>query len=727
YIDGDDVSFIMPGSYDHDKPLVIECAREEDQPMGIGYQPQWCSYFGGNSFDEGKAVGTDSDGNVYFTGFTQSSNFPTLTGFQILNPGNGTDAFISKFGKTGDPSSYPDATIDELLWSTYYGGSAHTVKGLSIAVSGDGSTGKVFVAGSANGEASFPVFAANSEYNQTFFPSNHTTGVIIGLDNASGGGGATPYRYASYFGGSGSSGVGAEQINAIKIDGSGNIYIAGTTNSAACSSAYYCSVPGDFGFPICNASGAGLVNQGNGDAFIAMFDNTVQLQWSTFYGGSETDVINAIAIDSDNNLYVAGETNSGSSAATPFPVTTSGNYDQSFGGGTSDAFVAKYSGTSRQWSTFFGGSGSDAALAITIDQENKVYFGGITSSFTPAPIYDNLCVVTSNDCNEPPAGNFPIADGNFTGSVGTPFYIQNVPFGGGPDPNCGYSCINALYGGGGTDGFIARFDKNANFDWSTYVGGSDNDKITSLTVANYEDYGHIPKHRICFSGQTFSTDFREYSQSNGLLTYLRSYDWPANHPTAFDHSGFLGLGEIPDRLCVPWTTYFIQQGANNPSSNPLQDDINAICAYDQHLYYTGSVIKDFVGNSPVPLQKMLNIPTAYGVFVHNGGGTDVLIGRHSFDRPIWDQIPENKKQESFSVYPNPSTGSYTLILENTQYKKINLQVFNMMGQILLSKDKEAGHNSDEIIIDLSGNPVGIYFLQLTLDDIKISKKIILQE
>jgi len=77
--------------------------------------PQWSTYYGGSNDDNGKSIATDSIGNVVISGFTSSSDFPVLGGYQMTYGGERKhlfgDAFVVKFNSSGTRQ-----------WATYYGG-----------------------------------------------------------------------------------------------------------------------------------------------------------------------------------------------------------------------------------------------------------------------------------------------------------------------------------------------------------------------------------------------------------------------------------------------------------------------------------------------------------------------------------------------------------------------------------------------------------------------------
>ena len=145
--------------------------------------------------------------------------------------------------------------------------------------------------------------------------------------------------------------------NGIGADSSGNVYIAGNTDSR--------------NFPATlRAFGGGT------DVFVTKFNAAgTATVYSTFIGGSGEDRGRNLAIDTGGNVYLAGETNS-----TNFPVVTA--FQGSFRGGVSDAFVLRLNavGADFLYSTYLGGSGEDSGYGIRVDAVGGTYVSGVTSS-----------------------------------------------------------------------------------------------------------------------------------------------------------------------------------------------------------------------------------------------------------------------------------------------------------------------------------------------------------
>lgn len=171
--------------------------------------------------------------------------------------------------------------------------------------------------------------------------------------------------FSTYFGGSQ-----FDQIRDAYIDGQGNVYITGRTEST--------DLPTTAGALQRNFGGAPQ------DGFIAKFSPSGALLFCTYLGGSSQDNGYSIFVDNSGFIYVSGRTSS-----TNFPVTA-GAFQTTYGGGTSgapffggDMFVAKLSAdaSSLVWSTYIGGAGDDVMRGrITVDSAGNVYGEGRTES-----------------------------------------------------------------------------------------------------------------------------------------------------------------------------------------------------------------------------------------------------------------------------------------------------------------------------------------------------------
>ncbi len=245
----------------------------------------WSTYLGGAAVEWGFGIAVASDGSCYVTGFTASSDFPTLNAYDAT-PNGDWDVFVTKFDSTGS-----------LLWSTFLGGALWD-EALDIAVAGDGSC---YITGFA-GSSDFPL--QNAFYNtfggfgDAFITKFSSEGLLL---------------WSTYRGGNVT-----DRGYAINVKDDGSCYVTGET----CSS----------DFPTKNAFIYSL--SGEYDSFVSRFNATGFLCWSSYLGGTESDYGYGLAVTDNGSCFVTGVTQSDD-----FP--TKNAYDATLSGG-SDIFVTKF-------------------------------------------------------------------------------------------------------------------------------------------------------------------------------------------------------------------------------------------------------------------------------------------------------------------------------------------------------------------------------------------------
>jgi len=332
----------------------------------------YLTYLGGNNDDGAYGIALDGSGNAYVTGFTFSSNFPLQKAlYPALNGGAFEDAFVTEVNPTGTG----------FVYSTYLGGTNNDfANGIAVDSSGD-----AFVTGFTT-STDFPVTTGAFQTTCGTDANCNSNGVSIFSDVfvtelASGG---SKLNYSTYLGGS-SDDIGL----AIAIDSSGNIYVTGQTtddNTAV--------ITGDFpvvgGFE--DSYGNGSATAGS-NGFVSELQpagkGASDLIYSSYLGGSTSDVGLGIAVDHAKNAYITGSTLSGD-----FPNV---NAFQTKLNGDSDAFVTQVAagGATLGYSSFLGGTGdenydsSDGQFlggAVALDSSADVFVSGSTTSSSGFPV-----------------------------------------------------------------------------------------------------------------------------------------------------------------------------------------------------------------------------------------------------------------------------------------------------------------------------------------------------
>lgn len=392
--------------------------------------------------------------------------------------------------------------------------------------------------------------------------------------------------YSTYLGGAGNDGGGS-----VALDGSGNIYVAGSAASAD--------------FPTADPFQAGVA--GNHDAFVTKFNPSgAALVYSTYLGGGADDSGYSVAVDSSGAAYVTGVT-----ASDDFPTVNA------FQGGLStgdDAFVAKLSpsGSELLYSTYLGGNNTDRPYAgLVINPSGQVYVAGWAAS-TDFPTKNSFqdsdgskCFLAKLDPSN--AGEASLifstyfGGGGVEGIFGVEVCSSGYIYVAGHTSSTTFPTLNAYqgqYSGGNYDLFLSKFNPDASaLVYSTYLGGSDIDMCKGLAV-----------------------------DSNGN-PYLAGYTYSHGFPTRNPYQGQLAGGDHDcfvtkfnsDASALVYSTYL------GGSDNEICEDI--IVDSSGHAYVTGGThSNDFPVQSAV--QSELNGPRNAFVTKLSSSGTSLVYSTY---------------------------------------------------------------------------------------------------
>ena len=274
------------------------------------------------------------------------------------------------------------------------------------------------------------------------------------------------YVYSTYIGGSGN-----DYNRGIAVDADGNAYVTGATTS--------------LDFPTRHPFQA-QYGGGAFDGFVSELNTTgYHLLYSTYLGGSNDDRGNAIALNGDDHIFIAGQTSS-----TDFPLQNP--VQGTYGGGPFDGFVAKLdvnnqtNSSTLDYSTYLGGSGEDEATSLAVDGAGRAYVSGAASP------------------------NFPIAN-----------------------------AVQPNYGGGPSDSFLPRLD-NAHLPTPlpTPVRTDCGNQFTDIYGNTF--YGEILD--LYCRGIVSGTDPTHFSpdhpasRAEVIRVLIKAFGWPTNAPQDGSHT-----------------------------------------------------------------------------------------------------------------------------------------------------------------------------------------------
>lgn len=261
-------------------------------------------------------------------------------------------------------------------WSTYLGGPAFD----AVRAAAVDAEGNILVAG----------YTASAGWTAGGWRTAYHGGTNDGFAAKFSPSGA--HLWSTYVGGTGN-----DQCHGIAVDAAGNVLLTGFSNSTGWTENGWRTAYGG----------------GNNDAFAVKLDPDGGHLWSTYLGGGGADAGYGIAADPAGNVLIAGQTASAD--------WVSGGWKTTYLGGTYDAFIVKLGpGGNHLWSSCLGGTLSDQARGVAVDQSGNVHVTGHTASI-----------------------------GWTSGGWDT------------------------SHGGGGSDGFVLKLSASGAHLWSSYLGGAD--------------------------------------------------------------------------------------------------------------------------------------------------------------------------------------------------------------------------------------------------------------
>ncbi len=541
----------------------------------------FATYLGGSStgtYADGIAV--DAGGNIIVVGQTVSTDFPlqnpaqstcgpaaTINNFTCQytavascagGNGNGpqSDAFVTKLDPTGS----------QLVYSTYLGGSGND---WASAVTVD-SSGEAYVVGGTMSvpENTYCALCPNTPPNQFGFPT--TADAYLQFPEAYcsvGNGGPYPDHYSwisklsptgaldysTYFGPTPAEIAVAtnESSNStdpygLALDSASNLYVVGQTSDTA-----FALIPGT------SLAGCHNCSNGNGnyDAWVAEFNfantGSSQLVYSGLIGGSGSDYGYGIALDTQNNIYVAGQTQS-----SDFPTTPGSLQPQS--GNSIRGFVTKLNQqTGLVYSALLGtngNTGNTSANAIAVDASGTAVVTGSTQGLS-------FTLVNPLQATDPegfllrmtPDGSGTLFSTYFGGFETTPEAVAldsagNAYIAGNStniQTTVGESCPNLNQcGSSSPDAFVAKINMNAPPPAATITSGPANPTNASTATFNFTDTQvgvtflcnlDNAGFSACTSGVTYSslsstahTFAVEAEDSFGSASPVTTYNWTIN-------------------------------------------------------------------------------------------------------------------------------------------------------------------------------------------------------
>ncbi len=419
---------------------------------------QWANTTTGNDEDRGHDVAVDLSGNVYVTGYFDTSSV-TFGTFTLTNEGS-DDYYLVKYDAAGN-----------VLWALSNGGNMSEM-GNSVACD---SAGNVYVTGSF--ESQQLLFG-----NDTIINSSMHDVFVAKYDPAGN------EVWAMSFGG-----VGDEYANEIVTDDNGYFYLTGRFTSPSLT----------FDTTVLTATGTSKI-------FLVKYDTDGNVIWARGTNGPSFDQKSVVNYDKDGNVYLVGDY---------YEYTLFAGTDTFLNAGLEDIYLIKYDSNGNfMWATSWGGSSGEKVTGVAADDNGDIYlsgyyyspfivFGSFTlnnNSFGAWDLYmlkldSNANVTRVFSCTNPE--NDEITGLSFVNNYlyVTGWYQDTLHFG-----------STTIQSNGSIDVYITKFDTTFNPIWSVSAGGTLGDASTAIATdlsGNSYITGFYESASISFGSSTITDNF----------------------------------------------------------------------------------------------------------------------------------------------------------------------------------------------------------------------------
>lgn len=447
----------------------------------------------------------------------------------------------------------------------------------------------------------------------------------------------------------------------VSADAGGNVFVTGWFDSPTIT----------FGSTILTNAGGGF-----NDVFIAKYDANGNVLWAKSVGGTQIDQGFSVSADFGGNVFVTGFFNSSAITFGSTTLTKTGN---------ANVFIAKYDANGNVlWAKCTAGTLNDVGSSVSADAGGNVFVTGWFSS--PTITFGSTTLTNAGSLN------LFIAKYDASGNV---LWAKSAV---GTNQNGGYSASadadgnvfvtggfmgptitfgsTILTNSGSLNVFIAKYDASGNVLWAKSAVGTGQDEGYSVSAD--------------VAGNVFVTGKFGDTITFGSITLTPP---PANCALGCDPMFIVKYDAKGNVLCAS----ALASGGGEPnglSADPFGN------VYIGGAFHVNPFI---VGTDTIPLT----------------GQRNVFVAKYTCNNNI--AVNELSNEENISVYPNPSSGIFTINLQN-KTSDTKICVYDVLGNCVLNKvyGKDASPK-----INLSNQPKGIYFLEIVSDEKRVVQKIIL--
>jgi hypothetical protein len=504
----------------------------------------------------------------------------------------------------------------------------------------------------------------------------------------------------------GAGSTGSEAATGSALDASGNLYVTGWFGSASI-----------------NFGSTTLINAGNftGDLFLVKYDPAGNVIWAKQYGGVDGESGNGVAVDNSGNVYVTGWYTSANLVMGSYTLTNSAS-------GSTDIFIAKIDPSGNTiWAKSAGGSSADKGTGIAVDASGNVFttgnFASTTINFGTGALTNAGAATTDFFLVKyDPNGNtlWSKSAGGSNSDGGTSVAIDSL---GNVYITGMFSSTSINFGTGALtnaasntqDLFVAKYNGLGTAAWSVRSGGSLDDYGNSIAIKKNNIYvtGGFNSASLALGTTTLTNASAgtsdvllvKYDDTGNALWAKRSgsTDSEAGNGVAVDSfgnvyvTGYFSSSSIAfDAISITNSSFGYRDlfvAAYNPTGIALwaTQEGDAFDETSNCISVSGSGIDVCVGG------VFNSGSVAFGAYtIFKGCGDDVFVAK--LFAPLVAGVKEEYFAEAQAVYPNPTSGKFTIEGEGQIF------FYNVLGENILNQKLKSENE-----FDFSSYPKGIYW------------------
>ena len=421
----------------------------------------------------------------------------------------------------------------------------------------------------------------------------------------------------------------------------------------------------------------------NNDVLVQKIDGSGNFVWANTFGGTGDESAKFIKKTSDQGYIVVGQTNSA-------------------GAGNNDIFVMKLDSTgNEQWQKAYGSTGEETA--VYVEEVSGQYVIGGTTDGAGSGGTDGFAMKIDG------SGNFVWA--NTYGSTGDESFNSGKIDGSG---NFVWAGSTNSVGNGGDDGMVMKIDGSGNFVWANAYGSTGDESINDGKIDGSGNFVWAGSTNSIGNGGDDGMVMK--IDGSGNFVWANAYGSTGNDGAKVAYStndGIIAWGNAAPNPGDNDIFCFKMDSVGNTACDQSSGNISGTTFTATKTALSFTITNDPFGTSVSGTNNTVSLPNSGNIAKDSSLCSKVVSNSNIFD---------SKTQESIDVYPNPSTGIFTIDMQMIE-GNATIEVYNILGARVHLETVKV-NLSEQRTIKLAGHKSGIYILKVHTANKTYTQKLI---